>query len=102
MRFFFAGLVGIGAGIMGLVTVLVTVFALFDSRLASLPQTADLYPIVIAAALFPGLLLATIVFSLLSSEPLYHARTNETNCRRCAHILRSLTKPRCPECGEPI
>lgn len=27
---------------------------------------------------------------------------NETRCRRCNHILRGLTQPRCPECGEPI
>lgn len=26
----------------------------------------------------------------------------ETRCRKCAHILRGLTEPRCPECGERI
>ena len=26
----------------------------------------------------------------------------ETRCRSCGHILRGLTEPRCPECGEPI
>lgn len=26
----------------------------------------------------------------------------ESYCRRCGHILRSLSKPRCPECGEAI
>jgi len=25
-----------------------------------------------------------------------------TRCRRCRHILRGITEPRCPECGEPI
>jgi hypothetical protein len=24
------------------------------------------------------------------------------HCRRCDHILRGLSEPRCPECGEPI
>lgn len=26
----------------------------------------------------------------------------ETRCRTCHHILRGLSEPRCPECGEPI
>jgi hypothetical protein len=26
----------------------------------------------------------------------------ELHCRRCNHILRGLSEPRCPECGEPI
>ena len=25
-----------------------------------------------------------------------------TRCRKCRHILRGITEPRCPECGEPI
>lgn len=25
-----------------------------------------------------------------------------TRCRKCRHILRGLSAPRCPECGEPI
>lgn len=30
------------------------------------------------------------------------ADDNEVRCRKCRHILRGLTLPRCPECGEPI
>jgi hypothetical protein len=26
----------------------------------------------------------------------------ELHCRRCDHILRGLSEPRCPECDEPI
>lgn len=26
----------------------------------------------------------------------------ETRCRKCGYILRGLTQPRCPECGEQI
>lgn len=29
-------------------------------------------------------------------------RANETRCRRCRHVLRDLSEPRCPECGEKI
>src|SRR5262245_39499083 len=27
---------------------------------------------------------------------------DETRCRKCGYILRGLTEPRCPECGERI
>lgn len=29
-------------------------------------------------------------------------RDGETRCRRCRQILRGLSEPRCPECGERI
>lgn len=29
-------------------------------------------------------------------------RDSETRCRKCGHILRGLSQPRCPECGEGI
>lgn len=27
---------------------------------------------------------------------------DETRCRKCRHILRGISEPRCPECGERI
>ncbi len=27
---------------------------------------------------------------------------DETRCRKCQYILRGITEPRCPECGERI
>lgn len=27
---------------------------------------------------------------------------NETRCRKCRYILRGISEPRCPECGERI
>jgi rubrerythrin len=29
-------------------------------------------------------------------------RDGETRCRKCGYILRGITEPRCPECGERI
>jgi hypothetical protein len=34
----------------------------------------------------------------LGDEPI----RGESHCRRCNHILRGLSQPRCPECGEAI
>lgn len=51
----------------------------------------------------PPVLFATGAFTLLD----IHRRAarhgdDETRCRRCQYILRGLTEPRCPECGERI
>jgi uncharacterized paraquat-inducible protein A len=31
-----------------------------------------------------------------------HLDDAETRCRKCGYILRGITEPRCPECGERI
>ena len=36
---------------------------------------------------------------------MYHdpvEKNYETRCRKCQYILRGITEPRCPECGERI
>ena len=65
------------------------------------PQGAA-FAVVIIFVTFP-VLLAVGVFTAVDR----YARAKrdgemETRCRKCRHILRGLTEPRCPECGEPI
>jgi len=51
----------------------------------------------------PPVLFAIGAFTLLESRRRAARRgDDETRCRRCGHILRGLTEPRCPECGERI
>ncbi len=51
----------------------------------------------------PPILLALGAFTLLEGRRRAIRRgDDETRCRRCSHILRGLTEPRCPECGERI
>ena len=40
----------------------------------------------------------------LMTRRYYRARSQdgETRCRKCGYILRGITEPRCPECGERI
>ena len=51
----------------------------------------------------PPVLFATGAFTLLDTyrRAARHG-DDETRCRRCSYILRGLTEPRCPECGERI
>ena len=59
---------------------------------------------------FAFVLVPITVYTAISLK-VYHTLTcewaeafpdNELRCRKCQYILRGLTKPRCPECGEAI
>jgi len=45
---------------------------------------------------------AAACFVLFLACWLERRRDNETRCRQCGYILRGLSAPRCPECGEAI
>ena len=47
-------------------------------------------------SVMPGLVL-TAYIALRAAPP-----SPETRCRKCGYILRGITEPRCPECGERI
>ena len=51
----------------------------------------------------PHAVVAFAIFALLTRwlgpDPRHDG---ETHCRHCNHILRGITEPRCPECGESI
>ena len=40
------------------------------------------------------------IFALLGRQA--PGKAGESSCRRCGYILRGLSAPRCPECGEAI
>jgi len=42
------------------------------------------------------------VYGLLTRRYYRSQPPAETCCRKCGYILRGLTEPRCPECGERI
>lgn len=48
----------------------------------------------------PTLVVSVGVYALLARRR--NGGDNYTRCRTCQHILRGLTQPRCPECGEAI
>ncbi len=58
---------------------------------------------VVVAYILPTLLLAFATYGvmtrLFAAKP---ASETETRCRYCHYILRGITEPRCPECGERI
>lgn len=50
----------------------------------------------------PAVVVALGVCGWLSGPGRSGDRDGELHCRGCDHILRGLSEPRCPECGEPI
>jgi hypothetical protein len=58
---------------------------------------------VLIAMRFVGLSLPIALYAALTRlSPRPTAPDRETRCRQCSYILRGITEPRCPECGERI
>ena len=52
---------------------------------------------------YVSIVLGITVYGLLTRQ--YYGRRCrdvETRCRKCGYILRGISEPRCPECGERI
>ncbi len=59
----------------------------------------------VAICLFFGLpiaLASVLVYATLTKKYGESAFECETRCRKCGYILRGISEPRCPECGERI
>jgi len=56
---------------------------------------------VIALLIVPISLLTLATYHYLTQR-YAKAFQPETRCRKCTYILRGITEPRCPECGEQI
>ena len=52
---------------------------------------------------FPPLSIAFLIYGLYTRYLGPSEQTdNETRCRKCQYILKGISEPRCPECGERI
>jgi ABC-type molybdate transport system permease subunit len=71
--------------------------SLMTNRFATWVQNHDVIPCIV----LPTMLTAILVFVLMA----HFAKSisdRETRCRKCGYILRGISEPRCPECGERI
>ncbi|GMU21387.1 MAG: hypothetical protein AMXMBFR13_14800 [Phycisphaerae bacterium] len=51
----------------------------------------------------PPIILSIWVYHILGPITVDHPWSKiETRCRKCGYILRGISEPRCPECGERI
>jgi hypothetical protein len=68
-------------------------------RRIGVPDAVVLTLVVFAG--IPAMIAAFGAYGLLTRR-LGRLADGELHCRRCDHILRCLSEPRCPECGEAI
>ena len=69
------------------------------SRFIGGPALLEIGLVVIRIA--PVVLIMLTTYALVSYF-LKSPRDRETRCRKCGYILRGISEPRCPECGETI
>ena len=92
----------IGAVLAGLLgTFVVTGLQRLFLSLRQDRQIATGAAIAVTALLF--MTLPMVVYGVLGRlYPPAFPFDHETHCRRCGYILRGISEPRCPECGERI
>ena len=54
------------------------------------------------SACFLGVVPPILTIAVCWFIPSLKEDNRETRCRKCRYILRGITEPRCPECGERI
>ena len=51
----------------------------------------------------PALIICTVpAVAVTALVALHRRRDDDCRCRKCGYILRGISEPRCPECGERI
>jgi len=50
----------------------------------------------------PAIIAGLVTYHMLTRHYSDRPPGGETRCRKCGYILRGITEPRCPECGERI
>lgn len=63
----------------------------------SFDLTTHFYPALSAVVLSVGAITGWVLMNVGSAQ-----FDGETRCRKCRHILRGISEPRCPECGTNI
>jgi hypothetical protein len=95
LHWFWRGAIALLMGVVMCVVSYLGVGALLQSH--RLSHETGLVVIVLLAIL-PGI----VVYGLLTRCFGPPARDGETHCRKCDHVLRGISEPRCSECGEAI
>jgi hypothetical protein len=103
MHWFWRGILAAAIGALLSVVVLVKAPYVFHALTSALLFSNGGKPV---AALVHFLLCAILVLAMYGlltwCLPMQRLADTETRCRKCSYILRGISEPRCPECGERI
>jgi hypothetical protein len=110
LHWLFRGTIVVLLGLVLRVTLAVLDLTWFDCRpttrfaqISWLLLSEDRAAYAVAYAVFytiPTTAFCLTIFTLLERQA--PEKAGESYCRRCGYILRGLSAPRCPECGEAI
>ncbi|UCG16144.1 MAG: hypothetical protein JSV19_12700 [Phycisphaerales bacterium] len=100
MHWFWRAAIAVIVGFAGSLALSVATYAFLTAFVAP-PNTSFLIGLSITRSIVP-LIIAVCVYGLLTARYGPKAHDRETRCRECGYILRGITEPRCPECGERI
>ncbi len=104
MHWFWRAVVAVASGTIGMLCCLFInghfMAAIVRKDLGSIGKVLfDVYCITLP---YIPCILAVYIYAVLLRRLNAKSYELETRCRRCAYILRGISKPRCPECGEHI
>ena len=98
MHWFWRAVIAAVASSWVCIPLVILVFAIGGLFKTYEPSPVVAFVIWYGAVILPCQLLTVVMYRLLGKERI----DGETRCRRCGYILRGITEPRCPECGEGI
>ena len=114
MHWFWRGIIAAGIGTLQALSVAVfpaayssAGYQLGDGLDEFLPLKSPLRPFVHNSGHFivhflPVILVTLVAYGLLTHYLRPRLPDPETRCRKCQYILRGISEPRCPECGERV
>lgn len=95
LHWFWRGLIALLIGAVMCIVSFLVINALV--ALHGLPDKIGIVAMVLLAIL-PGI----VIYGFLTWRLGPQVSDGENHCHRCGYILRGLSEPRCPECGEAI
>lgn len=98
MHPFWRSSIAVASGVLVGVTCFLATFMLINGRKSDTLIFMALWLFAVVSVFLLSPLVAVAIHGGLIRR--YGLDPRETRCRRCGYILRGISEPRCPECGE--
>ena len=99
MHWFWRAAIAVGVGGVTAFVLIPVVEDLMRVYLGTYPPVAV---VVLSGIVIPQSVCLLTFIALMRRYGPFEPLERETRCRKCHYILRGITEPRCPECGEAI
>ncbi|HOB73450.1 MAG TPA: hypothetical protein PKG54_02890 [Phycisphaerae bacterium] len=100
MHWFWRAAIAVLAGVLGAGACFIVALFLASGRNPNTIAFRVIWLFAVASVFILSSVVAVAVHGRLIRR--YGMEVRETRCRKCDYILRGISEPRCPECGERI